>query len=194
MKREAIIRKLRREPILIDAQSHAGIDSVGYIRSDSPYAMTGEDMTFRLDAQGLGAAVCFPLMYTTYFRFNAFRKGRFVATRTARRPVRMKPRISPCVVKSSARSLFSLADCRPLPSSNRTIVLALRPRPYGNWRPAIRFSVSRPRRVIKRLIIEATKTRLFFKESNVFSLKAIMRRLVHPEPHHEPAWEGIASA
>ena len=33
--------------------------------------------------------------------------------------------------------------------------------------------------ITKRLIIEATKTRLFSKENNVFSLRTIMRRLVN---------------
>ena len=36
-----------------------------------------------------------------------------------------------------------------------------------------------PEGATKRLIIEATKTRLFFRENKVFSLKTIMRRLVN---------------
>ena len=78
MKKQTIIRKLRSKPIVIDAHTHVGMDPVMYSRGDFPYGMSGEDMVMRMDTQGIDVAVCFPLLYTTYFRFNAFRQGRFV--------------------------------------------------------------------------------------------------------------------
>lgn len=78
VKRERIMQKLRRDVRLIDAHTHVGIDPVIYARGDFPYGISGEDMVLRMAAQGIDAAVCFPLLYTTYFRFNAFRAGRFV--------------------------------------------------------------------------------------------------------------------
>jgi hypothetical protein len=74
----SILRRLRRDTKLIDAHTHVGTAPVGYVRGDSPYALSGEDMVLRLKARKIDAAVCFPMMYTTYFRFNAFRTGRFV--------------------------------------------------------------------------------------------------------------------
>ena len=78
MNKASILRRLRRDTKLIDAHTHVGTDPVGYVRGDYPYALSGEDMVLRLKAQKIDAAVCFPMMYTTYFRFNAFRTGRFV--------------------------------------------------------------------------------------------------------------------
>lgn len=77
MNKEPILSKLAHEPRLIDAHTHVGMDPVMYARGDFPYGISGEDMLMRMDAQGIGAAVCFPMPYTIFFRFNAFRQGRF---------------------------------------------------------------------------------------------------------------------
>jgi predicted TIM-barrel fold metal-dependent hydrolase len=76
--RNGIIRKLRRQPLVIDAHTHVGTDPVNYTRGDFPYGISAEDMTLRMATQGIDAAVCFPMLYTTYFRFAAFCTGRFV--------------------------------------------------------------------------------------------------------------------
>jgi predicted TIM-barrel fold metal-dependent hydrolase len=75
--RRTILRRLQRAGALIDAHTHVGIDPALYLRGDFPYALSGEDLVLRLDAQGLDAAVCFPMLYTDYFRLAPFRQGRF---------------------------------------------------------------------------------------------------------------------
>lgn len=77
MKRQAIVRRLRAAR-LIDVHTHVGIDPVAHVRGEFPYAMSGDSMVLRLAAQGIDAAACFPLAYSSYFRLNAFRQGRFV--------------------------------------------------------------------------------------------------------------------
>jgi predicted TIM-barrel fold metal-dependent hydrolase len=78
MKKTAIRRRLEREADLIDVHTHVGIDPVQYARGDYPYGISGQDMLLRMDAQGIDAAVCFPMLYTGYFRFHAFCAGRFL--------------------------------------------------------------------------------------------------------------------
>ncbi|MBN1558035.1 MAG: amidohydrolase family protein [Lentisphaerae bacterium] len=76
--RDAILRGLARKARLIDAHTHVGIDPAQYARGDYPYGLSGEDLSLRLTAQGIDAAVCFPMVYSSYFRFRAFCHGRFV--------------------------------------------------------------------------------------------------------------------
>jgi predicted TIM-barrel fold metal-dependent hydrolase len=77
MKKADIRRRLAREADLIDVHTHVGIDPVNFARGDYPYGISGQDMLLRMESQGIDAAVCFPMLYTTYFRFHAFREGRF---------------------------------------------------------------------------------------------------------------------
>lgn len=78
MTRQPIIHKLRRNAKLIDAHTHVGIDVVNYTRGDYPYALSGQDLALRMQAQGIDAAVCFPMLYSSYFRFRPFLKGRLL--------------------------------------------------------------------------------------------------------------------
>jgi predicted TIM-barrel fold metal-dependent hydrolase len=78
MTREQILDRLAREARCINVHAHVGMDPVLYVKGEYPYGMTAEDMVFRMDAQDIDATAVFPMVYTSYFRINAFRNGRYV--------------------------------------------------------------------------------------------------------------------
>ncbi len=83
MKKETIIRRLRREPLLIDVHTHVGTDPANYVQGDFPYAQSAEDLVVRMDRWGIDVSVCFPFLYTSYFDLSAFLKGRMRKRRTS---------------------------------------------------------------------------------------------------------------
>ncbi len=87
MKRETILRRRMRKPTVIDVHSHVGADAANFARGDFPYAQTAEDLLVRLDRWGVGAAVCFPFLYTRYYDWTAFMNGRMRKARDRACPV-----------------------------------------------------------------------------------------------------------
>ena len=82
MKRETIIRKLRKKSILIDVHTHVGTDPANYMRGDFPYAQSAEDLLVRMDHFGIDVSVCFPFLYTSYLDMNTFLKGKMRKSKT----------------------------------------------------------------------------------------------------------------
>jgi len=77
MTRRQIVARLRKGGVLIDAHTHLGADLALYANGNYPYAMSAEDHSVRLAHTGIGAAVCFPWLYTNYFELAAFRRSRY---------------------------------------------------------------------------------------------------------------------
>lgn len=86
--RKAIVKGVLAGDSLLDAHTHAGIDPVMFLNGDFPYGMSAEDMLVRLDAWGIGAAACFPMLYSSFYDLSLARKGRLARSpgTTARCP------------------------------------------------------------------------------------------------------------
>ncbi len=81
MKRETVVKKIKRKNCMIDIHTHVGLDAANYIRGDYPYAQSAEDLLIRINHFGIDAAICFPFLYTQYFDFNAFLTGKLKKSR-----------------------------------------------------------------------------------------------------------------
>ncbi len=81
MKKNTIIRNLKKQQVLIDVHTHVGTDPANYLRGDFPYAQSAEDLLVRMDHSGVDVSVCFPFLYTSYLDFNSFLKGKMRKSR-----------------------------------------------------------------------------------------------------------------
>ena len=71
MRREDVIERIKRKPVIIDAHTHVGISISNYIASSSfPYAMSFEDLVVRMDLLGIDNSVVFPLESSYYPLFG----------------------------------------------------------------------------------------------------------------------------
>lgn len=87
MKKTTIIRKLRRQALVIDVHTHVGTDPINYQRGDFPYAQSAEDLSVRMDRWGVDASVCFPFLYSSYYDMRAFSRGQVRKGRSVECPV-----------------------------------------------------------------------------------------------------------
>ncbi|MFP4028392.1 MAG: amidohydrolase family protein [Candidatus Brocadiia bacterium] len=77
MTKNEIMQDVCAQEGLIDVHTHVGIDPVSFLNGDFPYALSAEDLVFRMDAQNIDYAVCFPFIYTSYFQLHSFANGEF---------------------------------------------------------------------------------------------------------------------
>lgn len=77
MTRQQIAGRLRQGKGLIDAHTHLGADLALFLNGDYPYAISAEDHGVRMARSGVAHTLCFPFIYSTYFRLAAFRRGQF---------------------------------------------------------------------------------------------------------------------
>ena len=71
------IQRLLERPGLIDAHTHVGSDAALFHGGSFPYALSAEDAVLRMDLNHVPYAVCFPFVYTAYFRLPDFVRNRF---------------------------------------------------------------------------------------------------------------------
>ncbi|MBA4386475.1 MAG: hypothetical protein C0404_00755 [Verrucomicrobia bacterium] len=77
MTRQQVARRLCLGKGLMDAHTHLGADLALFLNGDYPYAISAEDHGVRLERSGIAYALCFPFIYSTYFRLADFRRGHF---------------------------------------------------------------------------------------------------------------------
>lgn len=77
MTRQQIAGRLRQGKGLIDAHTHLGADLALFLNGDYPYAISAEDHGVRMARSGVAHTLCFPFIYSTYFRLADFRRGQF---------------------------------------------------------------------------------------------------------------------
>lgn len=75
--RKQIAERVLQDRGLIDAHAHLGADLALFGNGDYPYAISAEDHGVRMSLSGIAHTVCFPFLYSGYFRLSAFRGGRF---------------------------------------------------------------------------------------------------------------------
>jgi len=82
--RARVASQLRARPVVIDAHTHVGSSPAAWLSDETPYALSAESLVVRMEADRIGAAVCFPFAYSEYFDAAAYAAGRLRRSARAR--------------------------------------------------------------------------------------------------------------
>ena len=75
--RKSVERRMRGKPGIIDIHTHIGMDVTHALNKAYPYALTGQDLSVRMERTGVDYCVVFPFGYSEYFALRPYLKQQF---------------------------------------------------------------------------------------------------------------------